>query len=108
MFPLTGTSSKIEDKSFPHKNTLQIDGRLISWDKPQLMGIINLTPDSFFEESRAEKSLIKIATLVNSHISSGASILDLGGYSSRPGAAEVSVQEEIDRVIPVVKWISSN
>lgn len=108
MFPLPGKSSKIEDKSFPQKNTLQIDGRLICWDKPQLMGIVNLTPDSFFEGSRAEKSLDKVAALVTSHISNGASILDLGGYSSRPGAAEVSLQEEIDRVIPTVKWIASN
>ncbi|MEB2782213.1 dihydropteroate synthase [Algoriphagus sp. C2-6-M1] len=108
MFPLPGQSSKIEDKSFPQKNTLLIDGRLISWDKPHLMGIVNLTPDSFFEGSRAEKSLDKVAALVTSHISNGASILDLGGYSSRPGAAEVSLQEEIDRVIPAVKWIASH
>lgn len=108
MFPLPGKSSEIEDKSFPQKNTLQIDGRLISLDKPQLMGIVNLTPDSFFEGSRAEKSLEKVAALASSHISNGASILDLGGYSSRPGAAEVSLQEEIDRVIPAVKWIASN
>lgn len=108
MFPLPGRSSKIEDKSFPQKNTLQIDGRLISWDKPQLMGIVNLTPDSFFLGSRAGKSLAKINTIVSTHISNGASILDLGGYSSRPGAAEVSLQEEIDRVIPTVHWIASN
>jgi len=108
MFPLPGKSSKIEDKSFPQKNTLQIDGRLISWNKPQLMGIVNLTPDSFFKGSRAEKSLDKMAALVNSHISNGASILDLGGYSSRPGAVEVSLHEELDRVIPAVKWITIN
>lgn len=108
MFPLPGKSSNIEDKSFPQKNTLQIDGRLISWDKPQLMGIVNLTPDSFFEGSRAEKSLEKVAALASSQILNGASILDLGGYSSRPGAAEVSLQEEIDRVIPALKWIASN
>lgn len=108
MFPLPGKSSEIEDKSFPQKNTLQIDGRLISWKKPQLMGIVNLTPDSFFEGSRAEKSLEKVAELASSHISDGASILDLGGYSSRPGAAEVSLQEEIDRVIPAVQWIVAN
>lgn len=108
MFPLPGKPSKIEDKSFPQKNTLQIDGRLISWNKPKLMGIVNLTPDSFFEGSRAEKSLKKVAELVHSHISNGASILDLGGYSSRPGAAEVSLQEEIDRVLPAVNWITNN
>ncbi|PZX61086.1 dihydropteroate synthase [Algoriphagus ratkowskyi] len=107
MFPHPGNSSKIEDKSFPHKNTLQIDGRLISWNKPQLMGIVNLTPDSFFEGSRTEKSLEKVAALVKSHITNGASILDLGGYSSRPGASDVSLQEELDRVIPAVSWITA-
>ena len=108
MFPLPGKSSRIEDKSFPQKNTLQIDGRLIRLNKPRLMGIVNLTPDSFFEASRVEKSLEKIAAVVKSHVLNGASILDLGGYSSRPGAAEVSVQEEIDRVIPAVNWITSH
>lgn len=107
MFTLPGKSSKIEDKSFPQKNTLQIDGRLISWNKPQLMGIVNLTPDSFFKDSRTEKSIDKTATLVASHISNGANILDLGGYSSRPGATEVSLQEELDRVIPAVNWVRS-
>ncbi|WP_339878114.1 dihydropteroate synthase [uncultured Algoriphagus sp.] len=108
MFPLPGKSSRIEDKSFPQKNTLQIDGRLIRFNKPRLMGIVNLTPDSFFKASRVEKSLDKIAAVVKSHVLNGASILDLGGYSSRPGAAEVSFQEEIDRVIPAVNWITSN
>jgi dihydropteroate synthase len=108
MFSLTDSSSKIEDKSFPLKNTLQIDGRLYSLNKPILMGIVNLTPDSFFEGSRTEKSLEKVAALVQSHISNGASIVDLGGYSSRPGAAEVSLQEELDRVIPAVTWISAH
>ncbi|WPR76412.1 dihydropteroate synthase [Algoriphagus sp. NG3] len=105
MFPLPGKSSNIEDKSFPQKITLQIDGRLISLDKPQVMGIVNLTPDSFFKGSRAEKSKSKLETLINRHIAQGASILDLGGYSSRPGAAEVSTQEEMDRVIPAIQRI---
>ena len=72
------------------------------------MGIVNLTPDSFFEGNRAEKSVEKISRLVRTHISHGVHILDLGGYSSRPGADEVSVQEEIDRVIPAIEWIRKN
>ncbi len=108
MFPLPGKSSNTEDKSFPQKITLQIDGRLISLDKPQLMGIVNLTPDSFFEGSRAEKSKSKLDVLVTKHIAHGASFLDVGGYSSRPGAAEVSIQEEMDRVVPAIDWIVSN
>ncbi|MEP0710812.1 MAG: dihydropteroate synthase, partial [Algoriphagus sp.] len=108
MFPLPGNSSKIEDKSFPNKNTLQFDGRLFNLNKPQLMGIVNLTPDSFFEGSRTEKSLEILATLVHQHISNGATLLDLGGYSSRPGALEISLQEEIDRVIPAVEWVATN
>lgn len=108
MIPLPGISSKTEDKLFPQKNTVQIDGRLIDFRKPKLMGIVNLTPDSFFEGSRAGKSTEKISRLVQNHIAHGAHILDLGGYSSRPGADEVSVQEEIDRVVPAIEWIRRN
>ncbi|WP_333482158.1 dihydropteroate synthase [Algoriphagus halophytocola] len=72
------------------------------------MGIVNLTPDSFFEGNRTDKSADKLAILIRKHITEGASILDLGGYSSRPGAAEVSEQEELDRLMPAVEYITKN
>jgi dihydropteroate synthase len=101
-------SSKDEDNLFPQKNTFQINGRLIIWDRPLVMGIVNLTPDSFYEDSRTNKSLEVAKSLLEKHIVEGADILDLGGYSSRPGADDISVSEEEDRVLPVVEWLATN
>jgi len=60
-----------------------------------VMAIINTTPDSFYSESRI--NLPNLISTCEKHISQGASILDIGGYSSRPGAVEVSEEEEIKR-----------
>jgi dihydropteroate synthase len=65
------------------------------------MGILNATPDSFYAQSRVTSS-DQILEQASKMIAEGASILDIGGFSSRPGASNVSVQEEVDRVIPVV------
>lgn len=108
MFSFPGKSSETEDKLFPQKSTAKINGRLVLWDHPQIMGIVNLTPDSFFEGNRTGKSADKLAILIRKHITEGASILDLGAYSSRPGAAEVSEQEELDRMMPAVEYIVKN
>ncbi len=99
-------SSIAEDKLFPQKYTFQINGRLIVWDRPQVMGIVNLTPDSFYEGSRSNKSLDQAKFLIEKHIQEGADILDLGGYSSRPGADDISIAEEEDRVLPVLEWLN--
>ncbi|MDX5337972.1 MAG: dihydropteroate synthase [Cyclobacteriaceae bacterium] len=99
--------SFFEDKLFPQKYTLQIKGRLISLEKPKIMGIINLTPDSFFEKSRIKVSQEQVLTQARKMLEEGADFLDLGGYSSRPGAMEISVQEEVDRVSPAVRWIKN-
>lgn len=106
MIPESNPSSEIEDKLFPLKYTLQIKGRLVCLDRPQIMGILNLTPDSFFEGSRILTSKTELIERVTKMVSEGADILDLGGYSTRPGAAEVSVEEEIRRVIPAIEWIA--
>ncbi len=74
---------------------------------PKVMGILNITPDSFYENSRISKEE-DIVNKVNEMISDGMDIVDVGGYSSRPGAKEVSVEDEIDRVVPVIKIISKN
>ncbi len=100
-------SSSTEDKLFSQKHSIQIKGRLISLDKPQLMGILNLTPDSFFAGSRLDGNRDSILARAQKLIGDGADFLDLGGYSTRPGAAEVSVQEELDRVVPAVEAIRS-
>lgn len=98
-------SSSTEDKLFPQKYTLLIKGRLISLEKPKIMGILNLTPDSFFEGSRVKIDSADILSKAGKMIEEGADFLDLGGYSTRPGAIDISIQEEIDRVIPAIEVI---
>lgn len=83
---------------------INIKGNLLDLNKPKIMGILNVTPDSFFDGGlyNTEK---KVDIQVTKMIEDGMDILDVGGYSSRPGAKEISIDEEIDRVIPVVKFI---
>lgn len=106
MLPFPGEKSSIEDRLFPQKYTLQIKGRLISLEKPKVMGILNITPDSFFEGSRVQNQESQLLDRAGKMIEEGADFLDLGGYSTRPaGAAEVSVAEEIERVIPAISLL---
>ena len=77
--------------------SINIKGTLTSLEEPIVMGILNVTPDSFYENSRkcTEK---EIEERIQTIISEGAAIIDLGGYSSRPDAAEVSPEEEMGRL----------
>jgi dihydropteroate synthase len=81
--------------------------KTINLDQPIVMGILNLTPDSFFDGGKyhGEASILE---QVNSMEYDGATIIDIGGYSSRPGANEVSEAEEIQRIIPIIKLINQN
>ena len=83
---------------------INIKGNLLDLNKPKIMGILNVTPDSFFDGGlyNTEK---KVDIQVTKMIEDGMDILDVGGYSSRPGAKEISINEEINRVIPVVKFL---
>jgi dihydropteroate synthase len=93
--------SSVEDTHFPINRHLRLKDKLFDLSTPKVMGIVNLTPDSFYQSSRisADKELLKH---VESMLNDGMDILDLGGYSSRPGAKNVSIQDEIDRVkIPI-------
>jgi dihydropteroate synthase len=84
--------------------TLNCKGSLWIIDEPQVMGIINTTPDSFYEKSRTANTHAAIE-LAAKMINDGASILDIGGQSTRPGAALINPSEEIDRVLPVIEAI---
>ncbi|SFC17283.1 dihydropteroate synthase [Spirosoma endophyticum] len=93
------------------KKTLNCRGRLVDLTTPAVMGILNVTPDSFFAGSRllVENSISTAAVDVAQRmIRDGATFLDIGGYSTRPGAAEVSPTEEADRVLPVIEAILTN
>jgi dihydropteroate synthase len=84
--------------------TLNGRGRLINLEKPVVMGIINITPDSFFAGSRQE-TLSGVVMQAEKMLSEGAAILDLGGQSTRPGAHRVGVDEELARVLSAIKAI---
>lgn len=77
--------------------SLNIRGRLVTYSRPAVMGILNVTPDSFYAGSRAFDD-IRIAERVDTLLAERADIIDIGAYSSRPGADDVSVEEEIERL----------
>lgn len=83
------------------KSTLNCKGRLIQLEPAAVMGILNVTPDSFYADSRLT-SVQQVIDRAGVMIDEGANILDIGGYSSRPGAEEISVNEELDRVLHMV------
>ncbi|EOS95668.1 dihydropteroate synthase [Erwinia tracheiphila] len=72
---------------------------------PHIMGILNVTPDSFSDGGK-HNDLIQAITHANEMINAGATIIDVGGESTRPGACDIGVGEELDRVIPVIEAIS--
>lgn len=82
-------------------------GKLLSLDEPVVMGIINATPDSFYE-GHLKLNKEGILSLAGKMIEEGAAILDIGGQSTKPGAEPISVKEEIERVIPVIESIHKN
>lgn len=87
------------------KGTLRCGNQLIEVSKPLVMGIINTTPDSFYEGGRTNNSVEKALEMASLMLIEGAAILDIGGMSTRPGATEIPLGEELDRVIPVIEAI---
>lgn len=83
-------------------------GRLIDLTQPVVMGILNATPDSFFAGSRVSielSNLDRVVKRADQMLNDGATFLDVGGYSTRPGADAVSASEETDRVLPIIESI---
>lgn len=87
--------------------TINCNGKLIDLNTPRIMGILNLTPDSFFDGGRyqIEEEILKQVEIM---LSEGATFIDLGGYSSRPGAKNVSAEDERLRVLPALELILKN
>ncbi len=94
----------MQNNAFYSNNTLNLRGELLCLDRPKVMGILNVTPDSFYEGSRVngEKEILTQAARM---IEEGADLLDLGGYSSRPGASAITESEECDRVLPAIRLL---
>lgn len=89
------------------QSTLNCRGKLLDMSRPVVMGILNVTPDSFFDGGRhtgVEPALRQAEKM----LSEGATLIDVGGASSRPGAPEVPENEELERVIPVIRTIKSH
>ena len=87
--------------------TINCNGRLIDLNEPKIMGILNTTPNSFYDGG-SNQSINLILEKVEKHLSEGADILDIGGYSTKPGAETISEQEEIDRTAPIIETIIKN
>lgn len=90
--------------TFFRKQTLNAGGKLIDLSEPKVMGIINVTPDSFFAQSR-KMNTADAVFMAEKMLNEGAAFLDIGAYSSRPGATDISPKEETDRLLPVIKAI---
>jgi dihydropteroate synthase len=96
-----------KDTFFRKKATLNAGGKLIDLSSPKVMGIINITPDSFFAGSR-KTATASVLQQAEKMLTDGASIIDVGAYSSRPGAVDISVEEETERLLPSVASIVQN
>ncbi|MES2004860.1 MAG: dihydropteroate synthase [Bacteroidota bacterium] len=84
--------------------TLNCKGRLVTIDAPIVMGIINATPDSFYSDSR-QLSVSDALQTAEKMLTEGATILDIGGQSTRPGSRALTAAEELQRVLPVIEAI---
>ena len=96
----------MQSKIFSPNKTLNVRGRLVDLSVPKVMGVINVTPDSFYGGSRADEKTV--LTKAESMLKDGAAFIDLGGYSSRLGADDISVDEELKRVLPAITAIHKN
>ncbi len=94
----------MQSKIFSANKTLNLRGRLMDLSLPRVMGILNMTPDSFYD---GNKYTDETATLkhVERMMTEGADFIDVGGCSTRPGANEISVDEELKRVLPAIEMI---
>lgn len=81
---------------------INCNGKLLDLETPRVMGILNLTPDSFYDGGR-KTSQRDFLSHAEKMLKEGADIIDVGAYSSRPGAKDISLQEELDRIVPVVE-----
>ncbi len=91
-------------KFLKRKSTINLNGHLIDLTKPVVMGILNVTPDSFFDggKYKTEKRVVKRAEEI---LEQGGTIIDIGAISTQPGAEAISTKDEIDRLLPAVKAV---
>ncbi|PWS27369.1 dihydropteroate synthase [Pedobacter yonginense] len=94
-----------EKTFFEPKKSLNVHGKLIDLSQPKVMGILNMTPDSFYSNSRTN-SIDQALKKTEQFLNEGASFIDIGGYSSRPGATDISEDEELQRLLPIIEKLA--
>jgi len=87
--------------------TINCKGTLIDLTSPKVMGILNITPDSFFDGGKYRNET-EILSQVEKMLLNGATFIDVGAYSSRPGAKHISEEEELNRIVPVINLLTTN
>ena len=98
-------NSKVEVTKFPRNTSIRVRDILVDLSTPKVMGIVNVTPDSFYAGSRITDS--NLLNHVEKMLKEGMEIVDIGGYSSRPGAKNISIEEEIQRIVPAIKAVNT-
>ena len=93
-----------KDTFFSNKYNMNCEGKLIDLSTPKIMGVLNVTPDSFFDGGQ-NNSISAALKKVEKMINEGATFIDVGGYSSRPNASDVSIEDEIRRTSPIIESI---
>ena len=91
-------------KFLKRKNSIHLAGELIDFSHPVVMGVVNVTPDSFYDGGKLEDKKV-LLTMVEKMVTDGVAILDVGGISTRPGAPIISTKIELERLLPAVKAI---
>ena len=97
---ITSTANKF----LKRKNTINLNGRLIDLSKPVVMGILNVTPDSFFDGGKY-KTVKKVVKRAEEILEQGGTIIDIGAVSTQPGSEGISTKDEIERLLPAVKAV---
>lgn len=97
---ITSTANKF----LKRKNTINLNGRLIDLSKPIVMGILNVTPDSFFDGGKY-KTVKKVVSRAEEILEQGGAIIDIGAVSTKPGSEGISTKDELERLLPAVKAV---
>lgn len=99
-------NSSVEDTYFGSISSIRVGDYLLDLSIPVVMGIVNATPDSFYAGSRKQERSSALDT-ARQMILEGAKIVDVGGYSTRPSAAEITIDQELGRVLPIIEALRS-
>ena len=84
--------------------SINCKGKILPLEKPLVMGVLNVTPDSFYDGGK-HQTISGIAAQATKMLHEGAAIIDIGGMSSKPGNAIIAVQEELNRILPAIETV---